>query len=127
MKQVYVVKVRWVSYGEYRIGANSPEEASKIALDEDATPNLPDADNVDKLDVYTVVPASGPMEDGETEDEEEQWPPGRNRIKCLKCKDVVESLHTHDFKYCKCGAVAADGGNDYHRRIGNKEDYEEMP
>ena len=29
-----------------------------------------------------------------------------NKIKCKKCGDVIESTHRHDFKLCKCGAVA---------------------
>jgi len=37
------------------------------------------------------------------------------RIKCLKCKDIIESLSTHDFKYCKCGSCSIDGGNEYTR------------
>ena len=32
----------------------------------------------------------------------------------------------HDFKFCKCGAVAVDEGHDYLRRCGNREDWEEM-
>ena len=49
-----------------------------------------------------------------------------NKIKCKKCGDVIESTHRHDFKFCNCGAVAVDGGKDYLRRIGSKEDYEEL-
>ena len=41
----------------------------------------------------------------------------KNAIKCLKCNDVVESKHKHDFKWCKCGTVFVDGGLTY-RRIG---------
>ena len=43
---------------------------------------------------------------------------GRNRIQCLKCKDIIESTFRHDFKWCKCGAVAVDGGKDYLKRCG---------
>jgi len=49
-----------------------------------------------------------------------------NKIRCKKCGDVIESLHRHDFKFCKCGAVAVDGGKDYLRRLGNKEDWEDL-
>ena len=49
-----------------------------------------------------------------------------NKIKCKKCGDVIESTYRHDFKFCKCGAVAVDGGKDYLRRIGYEEDYEEF-
>ena len=50
----------------------------------------------------------------------------RNRIKCKKCGEIIESTNRHDFKFCKCGAVAVDGGKDYLRRVGNKDDYEEL-
>ena len=50
----------------------------------------------------------------------------RNRIKCKKCGEIIESTSIHDFKFCKCGAVAVDGGKDYLRRVGNKDDYEEL-
>lgn len=48
-----------------------------------------------------------------------------NRIKCKKCGDVIESKSVHDFKSCKCGAVAVDGGHCYLRRCGNRDDWEE--
>lgn len=48
-----------------------------------------------------------------------------NKIKCKICGDVIESTYRHDFKFCKCGAVAVDGGKDYLRRLGY-EDYEEL-
>lgn len=38
-----------------------------------------------------------------------------NKIRCNKCGDEIESTHRHDFKFCKCGAVAVDGGLDYLR------------
>ena len=40
----------------------------------------------------------------------------RNAIQCIVCRDVIESKHTHDFKWCKCGTVAIDGGLDYAKR-----------
>ena len=49
-----------------------------------------------------------------------------NKIRCKKCNEVIESTHRHDFKFCKCGAVAVDGGKDYLRRGGNREDWEEL-
>ena len=49
-----------------------------------------------------------------------------NKIKCKKCGDVIESTYRHDFKSCKCGAVAVDGGKDYLIRLGYEEDYEEL-
>ena len=49
-----------------------------------------------------------------------------NKIRCNKCGDTIESTSVHDFKFCKCGAVAVDGGHDYLRRCGNREDWEEL-
>ena len=49
-----------------------------------------------------------------------------NKIRCLRCGEVIESISIHDFKFCKCGAVAVDGGHDYLRRCGNREDWEEL-
>ena len=49
-----------------------------------------------------------------------------NKIRCKKCGDEIESTYCHDFKFCKCGAVAVDGGKDYRRRGGNREDWEEL-
>ena len=50
----------------------------------------------------------------------------KNVIKCKKCGDVIESTSRHDFKYCKCGAVAVDGGHDYLRRCGDIDGYEDL-
>jgi len=50
----------------------------------------------------------------------------RNRARCRKCGDIIESKDRHDFVRCKCGAIAVDGGQDYQRRVGNLEDIEEL-
>lgn len=60
------------------------------------------------------------------------WEGTRNRIECLKCGDVIEAYHQHDFKSCKCGFVSIDGGALGHwRRLWNggaREDaFKEMP
>ena len=49
-----------------------------------------------------------------------------NRIRCKKCGEIIESHTVHEFKWCTCGAVAVDGGKDYLRRCGNREDYEDL-
>lgn len=49
-----------------------------------------------------------------------------NKIRCKKCNDIIESVSVHDFKTCSCGAVSVDGGHDYLRRCGYKEDIEEL-
>lgn len=43
-----------------------------------------------------------------------------NKIQCKACGDIIESTHRHDFKFCKCGAVAVDGGKDYLKRMFDK-------
>jgi len=40
----------------------------------------------------------------------------RNSARCPKCGDNPESVNRHDYKSCKCGAIAVDGGFDYLRR-----------
>ncbi len=49
-----------------------------------------------------------------------------NKIKCNKCGDIIESTYRHDFKFCKCGAVAVDGGHDHLRRCGELYSYEDL-
>ena len=46
----------------------------------------------------------------------------QNELECKKCGDIIYSAYRHDFKYCKCGSVAVDGGMDYVRRVGKIED-----
>ena len=53
----------------------------------------------------------------------------RNRAKCLKCGDIIESKHRHDFQWCSCKSCFVDGGRDYLRRggeIGQMEDMSEF-
>lgn len=42
-----------------------------------------------------------------------------NQVHCLKCDDRPFSAHRHDFRYCKCGSVAVDGGTEYLKRVGD--------
>ena len=49
-----------------------------------------------------------------------------NKIRCKSCGDVIESEHTHDFRWCKCGSVAVDGGKSYLKRCGNIDNIEEL-
>ena len=39
-----------------------------------------------------------------------------NKIKRKKCGDIIESTHCHDYKHCRCGLVAVDGGHEYLKR-----------
>jgi hypothetical protein len=45
-------------------------------------------------------------------------------IRCKKCGDVIVSKHRHDYRTCKCGKIAIDGGSDYTKITGNREDWE---
>lgn len=55
---------------------------------------------------------------------------GGQKVRCLKCKDVIQSMHRHDFVRCKCGAIFVDGGAEYLRigweGEGDAEDYMEF-
>lgn len=53
---------------------------------------------------------------------------GRNAVRCKKCGDIIESVHRHDFVWCKCRNVAVDGGKEYRRRVfsGDESTWEEM-
>jgi len=42
---------------------------------------------------------------------------------CRKCLDVIQSRSVHDMVWCKCGAIAIDGGDAYTRCMGNPEDF----
>jgi tRNA(Ile2) C34 agmatinyltransferase TiaS len=49
-----------------------------------------------------------------------------NKAQCKKCGNIIESKHRHDFVWCKCGAIAVDGGKDYLKRCGESADMIEM-
>ena len=49
-----------------------------------------------------------------------------NKAKCKKCGDIIESKEVNDFKRCTCGSIAVDGGHEYIKRIGNKDDIIEL-
>lgn len=34
----------------------------------------------------------------------------KNRAKCKLCNDIIESFHSTDYVFCKCGEIAVDGG-----------------
>lgn len=51
----------------------------------------------------------------------------RNMIKCKHCGDIIESVHRHDFKWCKCKTVYVDGGKDYLKRgFKHEDDYDDL-
>jgi len=46
-----------------------------------------------------------------------------NAVTCKKCDDFIVSKHRHDFVTCSCGAISADGGQEYLKRYGDLEQY----
>ncbi len=48
-----------------------------------------------------------------------------NKVRCLFCNTVIESVHRHDFKWCACEAVAVDGGCEYLKRVWTGDNPEE--
>ena len=44
------------------------------------------------------------------------------KYQCAKCKDIIQSKSVHDFVWCKCKAIAIDGGGYYTKLTGNIED-----
>lgn len=49
-----------------------------------------------------------------------------NSARCKKCRTIIASAHVHDMQWCKCGAIAVDGGHQYLKRSGRPEDCEEL-
>lgn len=51
-----------------------------------------------------------------------------NKIKCNHCGEIIESRTVHEYKECKCGTVAVDGGKEYLRRCfkNSPEDYTDL-
>jgi len=51
----------------------------------------------------------------------------RNRIKCNRCQDIIESKFRNDFRMCTCGSVFVDGGLEY-QRLGfyKKDDFTDL-
>lgn len=45
----------------------------------------------------------------------------RNAMRCDGCDSVIESTHTHDMRWCNCGALAVDGGLSYNRVLFDKD------
>ena len=51
----------------------------------------------------------------------------KNRIRCKKCGDIIESHYCHGYKECSCGSCAVDGGHQYLRRcFAEKDGFEEL-
>lgn len=72
---------------------------------------------------FEIKDRGGKTENGTFVKEQEEPEPEqkliRNRCKCNKCGDIIESKSVHDFVRCKCGACSTDGGLDYIHRSGD--------
>lgn len=49
-----------------------------------------------------------------------------NQVRCHKCGDTPFSGSRHDYKPCRCGSIAVDGGMAYLRRVGDISGYDDM-
>ena len=50
----------------------------------------------------------------------------QNKIRCLVCGGEPCSSSRHHRAMCECGAVGVDGGMDYLKRHGDREDMKEL-
>ena len=51
----------------------------------------------------------------------------RNRAKCLKCGDIIESTQIHQMVHCSCRNIYVDGGLDIAIMVGKmKKKYLDM-
>jgi len=39
----------------------------------------------------------------------------KDGLLCTQCNNVICSFSRHDFKFCSCGSIFVDGGDDYFR------------
>lgn len=49
----------------------------------------------------------------------------QNAAKCNRCGEEIWSEHRHDYRECKCGSIAVDGGTAYLRRVGEAEAFDD--
>jgi len=49
---------------------------------------------------------------------------GGPKIQCRSCKDIIQSMYRHDFKWCACRSIYIDGGTDYTRIGGEPQNIE---
>lgn len=54
-----------------------------------------------------------------------KWPELiKNKARCRKCGDIIESTYRHDYVSCKCGEISVDGGLDYRKiRFNDEENF----
>ena len=50
----------------------------------------------------------------------------KNKAKCLRCEEIIESESRHDMQQCECGAIFIDGGLQYWRFGGDMTYFERI-
>lgn len=40
-------------------------------------------------------------------------------VQCIKCEEIIYSLHRHDMRWCSCKSIAIDGGRQYTKLTGD--------
>jgi len=65
------------------------------------------------LDYHDFTTIDTPKEERDKKNVGDIW---INAAQCLLCGEVVRSRNRHDYRYCKCGNVAVDGGSMYIKR-----------
>jgi len=50
----------------------------------------------------------------------------KNKARCLRCQEVIESKSQHDIQQCKCNAIFIDGGQHYWRYGGDMTYFERI-
>lgn len=49
-----------------------------------------------------------------------------NAAECYLCKEYIRSNNRHDFKECRCGNIAVDGGSWYAKRNYRSSNYRDI-
>lgn len=72
--------------------------------------------NLEITDYQDFTVKSTPRDIREKFDVGDIW---SNKIQCNKCGWYIRSKNRHDYRKCKCGAIAIDGGSWYQHIIGD--------
>jgi ribA/ribD-fused uncharacterized protein len=118
-KEFYMMKALTAKFGQHPNLAKALLHTGKSELNEDSPRDsywgAGDGDGKNRLGVLLMQVREALKN--------RQPQTGYGTIKCLRCNDIIQSLHRHDFKYCFCGAVAVDGGKDYLNISGERTDW----
>lgn len=116
------IKGNVIDWDEYFDGPH--KSFSEDAIARDATPPL-DENNVIDRTLNEWIPKIQAWQKEKLKKEDGGI--RTNQAACLRCGEIIESRHDHDFRGCGCGAIAVDGGKSYTRRMySNGDDCLEM-